>query len=161
MWDTNIFLFLLPSCKSLSGKGRGSIQHITSIYLGVRSAGWSAEQADHADVCVSFCICVGHKTKGNATCIKKYCRFTLSPCKHDWIGPSTQHMVEKSVWLDISPQIIWRHRHGLQSWNKQCRFKEVSGMWEGVWLCVPKKYFNTSKRHINTYTFFLKRSWTL
>lgn len=35
--------FLLPSCKSLSGKGRGSVQHITSIYLDVRRAGCSTE----------------------------------------------------------------------------------------------------------------------
>lgn len=37
--ETYMYSFLLPSCKSPSGKGRGLIQHVTSIYLDVRSAG--------------------------------------------------------------------------------------------------------------------------
>ena len=98
--ETCMFSFLFPSCKSLSGKGRGSIQHVTIMYLAVRSTGWSADQADHGVVRV--CICVGCKTKRDATHIswKWFLRFGLAPCKHDWIGLVPQHMAEnKCGWI--------------------------------------------------------------
>lgn len=146
-----VFLFDFFHAKSHSGRGRDPIQDVAIFYLSVKNAGWLTDQADHG-----VCLCL-NKTKGLTAHIqwKWFLISGLTLHKHDWIGLASQHMYEKKVWLDISPNI-----QKMPSWStelEQAIQLQLSELDLGRTLTsCAKKYFSTTKRHINMFMFFLK-----
>lgn len=92
------FIYFLHVNPSLTrGEARSSMSQLFIWVSGVL-----ADQQTKQTMVLCMGVCVGHKTKADATHIrwKWFFRFGLAPCKHDWIAPAPQHMAEnKCGWI--------------------------------------------------------------